>query len=682
MNTYEILKTAGFPADFVVLDFETYFDDDYTLYNMTHWEYITDDRFEPIGCGFKFSNVHGTCYMKPDPFFCWAEDLYEYFEKMQEVYGQNFEDITVVVQNAHFDILLLLKEYEIDPKFVIDCKHLDSHFDSRRSHKLKDMAKRAKLEPKGDTMQFSGVHLDDMTAEQREAMETYCKLDCRLEYDVFEDLLPYLSDPAVSLNHAMHTTALYTKPKLSFDFGLADELTLSMTKHIDEACKSVGMSKEDISGNLSFVTALQSVLPEGEMVPTKAHKRPGKKMTALLGQSGIGPALAKTDDGCLMLLAHSKKEVGDLMKARQAVKSWPLHVKRIASMKQLATSASGRMPVPLNYYGCHTGRPSGGGGINLLNLGGSGRAGMGTHPLIRKMRNLLTAKTGMLVISDAAQIECRLLAWIAGQEDLVQAFADDRDVYSEFGSVVFSARLRKPRDTDPPAMKTLLTIRRGFSKDTVLGAGYGMGENRFYNNCLMNPSLRPLFDSGKYDRAFVSMLIKGYRKTYYRIPEFWKSVEQCFRLVTKYPHEVRRYAVPGTKLGENDLLTFWNQNGTVCIQLPSGRILYYPHAAVKKGDNDWGDQIRYHHGPLWGGSITENIIQAIAFDMLIYWIDKCEAAGIPIVHHVYDEVIGMSTEFGAEADLKVLMEIMSEGPEWAAGCPFAAEGETSKTYKK
>jgi DNA polymerase len=465
---------------------------------------------------------------------------------------------------------------------------------------------------------------------------------------------------------------------LSFDFELAEELSVAMTEYIDTAAESVGLDSKIISGNISFVEELQKRLPSGEVVPTKPAKRPGKKMTALLGGVPlIGPALAKEDDGCKWLLAHSDKGVSDLMKARQAVKSWPLHTKRIANMKRMAVAADGRLPVPLNYYGCHTGRPSGGGGINLLNLGGSGRAGMGTHPLITKMRQLLTANGNSLVISDAAQIEARILAWIAGQDDLTQQFAEDRDVYSEFGQILFKAKLRKARKTDPPALAKLFTIRRGFSKDTILGSGYGMGPNKFHIRCLQNPSLRPLFDSGKYDFAFVKMLIYGYRKTYYRIPEFWKSVESCFRIVTKYRREVRRYAVPGTTLGMgNDLLTFWNDAGCVCIQLPSGRILYYPHASCAD------KQIKYHHGPLWGGSITENIIQSIARDLLVYWMNKCEEAGMAVVLHVYDEIIAITSSLLADEGLKTLMAIMSEGPEWAAGLPLAAEGQVAATYVK
>ena len=679
MTTTQILEIAGYPTDFVIIDFESYFDKEYSLSKMNIWAYITDPRYQTIGCGFKFSGPFTN-----KSWFVWADGLTEYFRLLSNCYGYNFENITIVMQNASFDALILQEVYHISPKYIIDLKHLDAHFDSRRSHSLKDMAKREKLQPKGDTMQFLGLHLEDMTEEQRTAMESYCNLDCKDEYELFEILLQHLSNQEQELIIARHTIDLYLKPRLKFDFELADSIAADMQIYIDEACEKVGLTKDELSGNLSFVKALQDVLPIGDNVPVKAAKRPGKKMTALLGTPGVGPALAKTDDGCLLLLAHSKDEVRELMEARKAVKSWPLHLKRVESMKALATACGSKMPVPLNYYGAHTGRWSGGGGINLLNLGGAGRAGFGTNPLITKMRQMLRVNDSKLLIVDAAQIEARILAWLAGQQDMVKAFAEGRDIYSEFGTKLFDARLRKARKTDPPPLAQLFTIRRGFSKDTILGAGYGLGVNRFYGNCLQNPELRPMFDSGQYDRKFVEKLIYGYRNTYSMIPKFWKMCEKCFRLVTKYPHEVMRYAPEGSTVGPEDLLTFWNNAGTVNVQLPSGRVLYYPHAAIKKKMNqyDYDNQLKYHHGPLWGGSLTENIVQAVARDLLVYWILKAEEFGLPVVLHIYDEILAVSSTIYAEDNLKTLMNIMSNGPDWADGLPLAAEGEISMTYKK
>jgi len=282
-----------------------------------------------------------------------------------------------------------------------------------------------------------------------------------------------------------------------------------------------------------------------------------------------------------------------------------------------------------------------------------------------------------LIIVDSAQIEARILAWLAGQQDMIQAFAENRDIYSEFGAKLFGARLRKPKKSDPPSIYSLYSIRRGFAKDTILGSGFGLGPAKFYQRCLENPGLRPLFDSGQYDQLFVQQLIKGYRTTYSRIPALWKSVERCFRLVIKYPHEVMRYAV----LGSEDLLTFWNKNKTVNIQLPSGRVLYYPKASISRGCAETND-LKYYHGHLWGGSLVENIVQAIARDLLVHWILETEKAGLPVVLHVHDEIIAVTPAHSAEENLQKVLDIVSSGPEWAEGLPLAAEGIISNTYTK
>ena len=145
-----------------------------------------------------------------------------------------------------------------------------------------------------------------------------------------------------------------------------------------------------------------------------------------------------------------------------------------------------------------------------------------------------------------------------------------------------------------------------------------------------------------------------------------------------------RYAPEGSTVGPGDLLTFWNNKGTVNVQLPSGRILYYPHAVIKKKMNqhDYDNQLKYHHGPLWGGSLTENIVQAVARDLLVHWILKAEEFGLSVVLHIYDEILAVSSNIYAEDNLKSLMDIMSNGPGWADGLPLAAEGEISETYKK
>lgn len=205
----------------------------------------------------------------------------------------------------------------------------------------------------------------------------------------------------------------------------------------------------------------------------------------------------------------------------------------------------------------------------------------------------------------------------------------------------------------------------------VSNCGYGMGTNKFYQRCRENDSLRPLFDSGEYDWDFIDHLIKTYRKKYFKIPELWNNVEKAFRFVCKYPGQER--TLPG--------LRFWKSGQTVNLQLPSGRVLFYHHAKVnRRGD------ISYLSGrkrvKLWGGSLVENIIQAIARDLLGYWILECEAQGLSVIFHCHDEIVSYSFGGNEHQDLKRMNEIMSTGPDWAEGLPLAAEGSLAECYQK
>lgn len=965
MRITEILKRAGFPQDYVVLDFESYYDTEYSLTKMSAWEYVTDKRFEALGCGLYWVLKSGVKRNE----FVYPEKLQANFSAMNQQWGDEFNRLTVVIQNAKFDALVLQEKYGITPKYIIDIKHLDAHQDSKRSHKLKDMAMLYGVREKGRTEDFKGLRWADMSIEKRQELATYCKNDCESEQGIFEQLLPRLSWPDMELWFANHSTRLWLCPKLVFNKSLARQLYTEMTEELDRIVERTGFSKKQISGNKSIVKLFTSILPEKDALPMKQ------------GKSELIPALAKNDDGCNYLLAHPDPRVANLMEARLAVKSWPNHLKRMLTMGSMAKAAGGLMPVPHTYYGAHcvtgdhevltadgwvklstwnggkivqwsedglvfdeaapnafpvvdenmvvinapyyklkctpghtmpaykfggselmpcraeefylhalstvpiagvyaglssltedqirllvaiqadghwqletcfgrelrfgltkrrkqdrlemlfnvtgvpfrvqefpshpgektyrvrwsdrpewldpakkffgpwvldlsaackkafidelqywdghfsgnqeyyskekvnhdwvhvvahtiglgasrvktgtttirqtrnpgftgikkahmrrkkfsgtvycpttqtgywmyrykgfigvtgnTGRSQGGEKINLNNLGGAGRAGSGNHPLITKMRGLLMAPAEYtMVLVDSAQIEARVLVWLAGCAKLVKGFANNEDIYSDFATTLFGSEVRKPRKDDSKELAFDLTIKRGFGKDAILGSGYGMGSNKFYSRCLENKSLRPLFDNKTYTFSFVDQLISTYRSMYKEVPNFWRTIEGKFRYVVQNPDNEVGYGK--LELGlEKDLLRFWNDNGTVNIQLPSSRILFYPHAAYSV--KSVGKELRYEHGHLWGGTLTENVVQAIARDLLVTWIRNVELEGIPVVHHVYDEIIGMVPIEEAGEAQKTIEEIMCTVPDWAEGLPLAAEGKTSVLYVK
>ncbi|KKK74148.1 hypothetical protein LCGC14_2886670, partial [marine sediment metagenome] len=219
---------------------------------------------------------------------------------------------------------------------------------------------------------------------------------------------------------------LYLKPRLKLDYDLAEQLAGDMETE-------VGVTLEGVS---KYFT------PNTELPEVMTFLRTRKKFPAMLqcllgdeklpmkhGKNEMIPALAKTDEGCAMLLSHKKRSIRELVAAKLAITSWPTHAKRVRRMIVQTRCSGDLLRVPLKYYGAHTGRWSGSGGINLQNLGGKGR-GKPIHPLISKVRNCLLAPDGhILAIVDSRQIEARKLAWIAGCDILLQGFANGEDIH-------------------------------------------------------------------------------------------------------------------------------------------------------------------------------------------------------------------------------------------------------------
>ncbi|KKN71251.1 hypothetical protein LCGC14_0422940 [marine sediment metagenome] len=301
----------------------------------------------------------------------------------------------------------------------------------------------------------------------------------------------------------------------------------------------------------------------------------------------------------------------------------------------------------------------------------------------------------ILGIIDLAQIEARILSWIAGQDDLLKGFADGEDIYSEFATTLFGVPVRKARKTDPKEIGKILTIRRGFGKDAILGRGYGMGDQKFFDRCLSNADLKPHFDSGEYNFVFIQKLGKLYHKKYPKISKFWTNIEKAFRWVVKYPNQITTYTLnhqwlskkkePCSELAkklmvDHFIFRFWNDNGMVNIQLPSTRCLKYPQARIVKDRR--GGKLKYKKYYLWGGSITENVVQAIARDIFVEGVLRLDAADVSVILRSHDEVVVLLQEKNAEKSLEKAIDIFCVKPSWAKSLPIAGEGELTPYYKK
>ena len=697
MTWIDQLKAAGFPTSVLVIDWETFFSAEYCLGKskkaLSTVEYVADPRFEPIGFGYRVLNHPWERFGSR---FVPAPKIDGALNKLREVFGKSLHNVTVVCKNAKFDCLLMAEKYGIYPPFTLDVDDLLRFYDARMDHRMKTVAPLFGLQEKGDTNQFKGQHFDQIDLK---AMSEYCCNDVNIEVALLQRLLPSIDNPAFELALMRHTLGLYIRPNIRYDFKLADELIAGMKDEVNKAVQDAAdwvlafarydeREREEIvtsdcwleivkpyfTGDILFARMLRTALPPGESLPTKPGK-PSKNMVPITGEGQI-LALAKDDDGLKVLLGHADPVVRALAVAHQAINSWPGHINRVEKMTRQAQCSKGFLRNPLKYYGAHTGRWSGEEGINTGNLGGSGR-GKAINKLIGRVRHTMTAPEGYtFIMSDSAQIEARRLASLAGQEDLLEEFRNNGDPYSTLATQLFQERVWKPTEEEEatPEGKQAV-IRRGFGKDAVLGAGYGMGAAKFYQRCMSNDTLRPLFDSGQFDRAFVEWLIRVYRTTYSHVPEFWGKVEHAWRIVTKYGH---RQEVNG--------LIFFREDDVTYLQLPSGRKLSYRGAYVNIKDELFaGSSVTSTNasGKLWGGTLTENIVQADCRDALGLWILAVEnELNRRVVHHVYDEIVVLVKEDEVDVMKPKILEIMSRCPEWARGMPYKGEAKVSPYYKK
>ncbi|MCP4541734.1 MAG: hypothetical protein GY832_31770, partial [Chloroflexi bacterium] len=173
-----VLQSAGFPTDVLVLDFETYADDDYNLRkkDIYYPEYVADERFEVLGLGYQRLPEQG----KPAMFMPARDEghIAEIIKVMQHWYGENLERCTVVGQNLFFDLYVLREVYGITPPYTVDTRDLSRHLDARDHHDLGHNAKKYGAPvPKGDTKRFFGLHVNTMTGQDWSDISEYCCTD-------------------------------------------------------------------------------------------------------------------------------------------------------------------------------------------------------------------------------------------------------------------------------------------------------------------------------------------------------------------------------------------------------------------------------------------------------------------------------------------------------------------------
>jgi DNA polymerase len=448
-----------------------------------------------------------------------------------------------------------------------------------------------------------------------------------------------------------------------------------------ERRKAAGVAPSVLASNKQFQEELTIRLAAAGMKLPMKRANPRKD-----GSTPMIPALAKSDPGFMKLLESGVTPVVDLIRGRLVERSATNALDRIN--KLAAFNAMGGVRTHLVYYGAHTGRWAAAGGFNLQNLTSPDRA---TDPVDREIaasiREAIIPGVDadgddlLFVSADAAQIEARVIAWLAGQADILEAFSNGQDIYSLFISDVTGKEVRKPTIADDPERAAWFKLWRHVGKESILGLGFSMGAATFQARLeKASPELRKLVEDGTLDLDECQRIVDVYRNKYPEIPELWRKLNHAF-MGAKDGRSL--YAGPYIRFRKAGKLT-------VAADLPSGRSLYYrnirreKYTGANKGNRKSDYEWKHGNGQrIYGGLLAENVTQAVARDAIAETLYKAETEkGYPVVLHVHDELVLRVPSGEAEAAKDWLIKSLSTPPEWALGLPLGAEGSVKKNLGK
>ena len=614
--------------DIVTIDLETYYTKEYSLSKMTTEAYVRSPQFQVIGVGIKINNNPTDWYS--------GEGVGRFLKSL------DYSNKAILCHNTVFDGAILSWHYGIKPKLWLDTLSM-----ARPIHNisvggsLSALATHYKLGTKGDeVVNAIGKRREDFTLEEISRYADYCVNDVELTYALFNKLKRGF--PVSELLCIDQTLRMYTEPVIELDVPLLQQHLLEVQDKKSSLMQEVNCTVQDLMSNDKFASILQQL---GATPPRKTSLKTGKDAWAF----------AKTDKGMTDLLEHPDDRVQGVVTARLGVKST---IEETRTMSLIGVAQRGRLPIMLNYYGAHTGRYSGGDKMNLQNLPARGN---------NTIRRALKAPDGYtLIASDSSQIEARMVAWVAGQTDLLDAFAEGRDVYSEFASEVYGRTITK---TDK--------VERFVGKTCILGLGYGMGAEKFRRTLEVGQGgISVSIELNEAER-----IVRLYRQKNWKIVQLWQRCGSALTGMTQGGtgniHDLIPYDSSGITLPNKFQIKYpalrQTSNGFEYIAdaRTYRKYLKEPSPTDKQNEISWTR--------IYGGKVTENLVQALA---AIVIREQMTAIGqhYHVAFQVHDEIIISTRDSDADNAEQHLVRIMSTPPIWATDLPIACDSGKAKNY--
>jgi DNA polymerase I-like protein with 3'-5' exonuclease and polymerase domains len=628
---------------FAALDFETFYSKDYSIQGSSTYQYVHHPEFD----------AYLVSIWSPEHSYVGRTDEFKDWKK--------FDGYTFIAHNASFDQRCFERCVELGIIPDIDVSWVCTadmcvYFQYQRN--LKGSAK----EILGVSMDkevrnnMKGKTWDDMIAmDESKAVLQYALDDAKYTYQIWEKLWPLWPETERLLSHQTRTMAYRGLP---VDLSKVEEGIDKLEGHLFEAKTSLPWY-----GEIDPDTKKEYVVYSKKAMAIECRK------------AGVEPpkSLAKDSEE----LANWIKEHGDKLTFVSAMQNYNrinMHLQRTKSVKDRLTD-EGRMSYNLKYFGADaTGRWSGDAGFNVQNMPRDTKYGV-------NIRNVVSpAKGKTLVISDLSQIEPRLTAFLAGDDDFLELVSKGMSPYEAHARQTMGWTGGKLKDEDPE-LYLLAKVR-------VLQLGYGSGWFKFAETVKAYGQTQILDSSfSRQDELRFQEFAKKYQPGKFSAYSNL-SADERRQWVNAYI-QVQDFRDKNPKITsswknlDKRLKTAANEGDDFKIEIPSGRTLNYFRCrhepdgvtcATQKGS--------IRRTKMYGANLFQNSVQALARDCFGFILKNLYDGGYDVVLHVHDEVVVEVEGENAEEIKNEIQKIMMTGPEWMKDVPLSSDAIISKEYTK
>jgi DNA polymerase family A/3'-5' exonuclease len=606
---------------FLFVDFETYYDTEYSLRKMSAPEYILDSRFEvQLLAAYDVT---------------WAAPRIILPEEISDFLAQYPPEETICCShNALFDLAILAWRYGWVPGRLMDTLGMARALRSYPRYSLGAVCKELfGVDTKGDVIgKVRGMRPQDIkNSGLWPQYRTYAMNDVRVCAQIYFKLAPEFPAEEVRIMDLVLRAAV--QPILHANIPLLEKHLEELRRKKQRLLNECGFDKAALMSTAQFQQTLESLGVEVKTKPSPAN--PERRV----------PAFAKTDGFMEELLEYGGSENEDinyqvqtLAMARLSFKSTieETRAERFVNIAKLPWRDNGAplLPVALRYGAAHTHRFGGEWRLNMQNLP--------RDKSKSKLRAALCVPPGhKMITADLSQIEARLVSVLSRQDALTDAFRNGEDVYASFASIVFGRGINKWADPN----------ERFIGKVGILSLGYGAGAARFHQMVTQQARQYGIPIEGLFDTRVAEATVNTYRSLFSKIPQTWYLLDRYLALHIN---------------GGNDNPSVWGpvEFSARKITLPNSMTLRY------KANDD----------RLYGAKLLENISQALARIVIMQAAVRLAKLGLRFRLQAHDELMFVVPKADVEQAKKTIMEELLRPPVWMPELPLAAEIGVGDNY--